>query len=446
MFEMKASHMSNRWSSHTWLLRIMLRTRSQWRLLTRATWIGLALSVMACVVTFAIVNGFENAFRDGLLAFQAPLVVVDEAETSDLRAVADVVRSQLDVAHAPHIEPFLFREGLMTSASGIERAIVRGVTLESLHAHYRAVLTPNSDLDAWEESASSTQHDVQNDPLPVIMGDALGKRFQGNAVDTVQLMVLSTSTAKSSSSSSSPTENSANSSRSDQLVTTTIPLRIVGTLHTGVEEYDAHAMLAFDRALAARINVHEQRTGLDVWLRDPANAALAAEALQPALPAGVTATPWQELHRDTADAMQMERLLFGVVMAIVALLAAVNLLASVSLHILEQHRSLALMSVLGLAPKRLQRLIAARGAAWGASAIVIGLACGALASVTVERGHWLTLDASVYFIDHVPAHLTLTAFLSIACTGLACCTLAVTRASRTVRALPLLDALGKGYV
>jgi lipoprotein-releasing system permease protein len=46
-----------------------------------------------------------------------------------------------------------------------------------------------------------------------------------------------------------------------------------------------------------------------------------------------------------------------------------------------------------------------QGAIIGLTGVVMGLVAGLAVSFTVDRGHLIRIDPSVYFIDHLPIHV-----------------------------------------
>ena len=72
---------------------------------------------------------------------------------------------------------------------------------------------------------------------------------------------------------------------------------------------------------------------------------------------------------------------------------------------------------------------------------ILGLLLGVAAAITIDRGHLITLDPSVYFIDHLPVTIEATDILWIVAASIAIAALATLYPSRQAARLYPVEAI-----
>jgi lipoprotein-releasing system permease protein len=123
-------------------------------------------------------------------------------------------------------------------------------------------------------------------------------------------------------------------------------------------------------------------------------------------------------------------------------IAAFNIVATLVMVVKEKQPDIAILRTLGAAPRNILTVFLVQGALIGAAGVLSGIVLGAVLSFNLERiVHLLErvtgvhfLDAKVYFMSDLPAHVELGDVLRIGAVALLLCALATTypawRASR----------------
>ena len=111
---------------------------------------------------------------------------------------------------------------------------------------------------------------------------------------------------------------------------------------------------------------------LEARLRDPGEAESAARLLRAALPAAYRVETWRDRNAPLAFALRLEKVVIFVTVALVILVAALNVVSNIALTVVEKKRDLGVFTAMGAAPSSLQRVYLTLGAVIG----VIGTAVG----------------------------------------------------------------------
>jgi lipoprotein-releasing system permease protein len=137
-------------------------------------------------------------------------------------------------------------------------------------------------------------------------------------------------------------------------------------------------------------------------LADPSSADAAARSVARALGPEYRVETWRELNGPLAFALRLEKSVIFLTVALVILVAALNIVANIALTVVEKKRDLGVFLSLGATPGSLERIYMTLGAAIGAIGTLSGLAVGVGLSVALDRFRLVPLPSDVYLLSHVP--------------------------------------------
>lgn len=140
----------------------------------------------------------------------------------------------------------------------------------------------------------------------------------------------------------------------------------------------------------------------EATLRDPEDAERAARDVARALPEGYRVETWRQRNAPLAFALRLEKLVIFATVALVIVVAALNVLSNVALLVVEKKRDLGVFRALGATPLSLARIYLVLGSAIGAIGTAGGVALGVSTSILLDRLHVVPLPADVYLFTHVP--------------------------------------------
>jgi lipoprotein-releasing system permease protein len=145
--------------------------------------------------------------------------------------------------------------------------------------------------------------------------------------------------------------------------------------------------------------------GARAWearLTDASRASEAAALARARLGAAYTVRTWRDLNAPLAFALRLEKAVIFATVALVIVVAALNIVSNIALLVVEKKRDLGVFSSMGAAPTSLARIYLTLGAAIGAIGTAGGIAVGVVGSYLLDRYHLVPLPGDVYLLSHVP--------------------------------------------
>lgn len=136
-------------------------------------------------------------------------------------------------------------------------------------------------------------------------------------------------------------------------------------------------------------------------LADPERAPEAARSVERALGGDYRVQTWRDLNAPLAFALRLEKAVIFLTVALVILVAALNIVANIALTVVEKKRDLGVLTSMGAAPGSLERIYLTLGLCIGALGTGAGLLVGVGLSVVFDRFGVVKLP-DVYLLPHLP--------------------------------------------
>src|ERR1035437_5737652 len=177
---------------------------------------------------------------------------------------------------------------------------------------------------------------------------------------------------------------------------------VVGIFSSGFFDYDSN--WAFVRLSDAQklfglgdlISVVEFKID-DIFKADEITTQLEAAAGK-----GFMATNYLEQNKALFHALRLERLVTFITIGLTVFVAALNILISLIMMVMEKTKDIAVLMSMGTRRAQVRNLFIAQGVLIGAIGTAIGLVLGYAISYAGGHYHVLSLSPEVYSIDYVP--------------------------------------------
>jgi lipoprotein-releasing system permease protein len=117
---------------------------------------------------------------------------------------------------------------------------------------------------------------------------------------------------------------------------------------------------------------------------------------------GFMTNNWKEQNRELFTALQEEQIVTFIVLALIVMVAALNILIALTMMVMEKTRDIAVMMSFGVEPGQVRRIFLLQGFLISVIGTALGLALGYLAAWAGGHYHFIHLSADVYSIDTLP--------------------------------------------
>src|SRR6266498_1971960 len=178
--------------------------------------------------------------------------------------------------------------------------------------------------------------------------------------------------------------------------------RVTGIFDSGFYDYDSSwsfVRLSDAQRLFALGDVIQI---LEFKVDDIYKAAEIGRQLEDAAGTGFQTTNWMEQNRPLFHALKTERLVTFITVGLIVFVAALNILISLVMLVMEKNRDIAVLLSMGLRKAQVRKIFIAQGALIGVAGTVLGLVLGYALSWTGGHYHLFSLAPEVYSIDYVP--------------------------------------------
>jgi lipoprotein-releasing system permease protein len=351
--------------------------------ITAISVIGVAAGVMALVVALAINNGFRDTLERNLLGATAHVSILEKEPGTGIENWEALAPQLARLPHVKSAAPALYESGYLSgpiqgSGVAIKGIDVRpGAPLADALVHLKA-----GSIEGLRESPKSTA--TSGDLPGIILGSRLAENIGAVNGKQVQLTV--------------PNGELTPFGPRPSFVR----FRVAGIFESGFYDLDANwafvslpvAQKAFD--LTDVVNSVELM--LDDIYQAPGVATAAGKIIGPKL----AATTWGEQNRQILNALSMERMVTVITIGLIQLVAALNILITLVMMVMEKHRDIAILMSMGAKARQVRNIFVYEGVLIGAVGTAIGLVAGYTLCYFAERYHWVRLDQQVYSIAYVP--------------------------------------------
>lgn len=180
----------------------------------------------------------------------------------------------------------------------------------------------------------------------------------------------------------------------------TVNLRVAGLFHSGRTEQRARAALPIDRAELLFGGDRPRRLLVGLTSLDAAERV--AARLAAVVPEGARVSTWQELNRPLFFALRLEKSVMFVAVSLIVVVAALALVADLSLIAANKRREIGLLVAMGGSAATLRAAFCWLGAMLGGIGTLGGAAVGSVAALIFDRARIIKMPGDVYFLDYLP--------------------------------------------
>jgi lipoprotein-releasing system permease protein len=179
-------------------------------------------------------------------------------------------------------------------------------------------------------------------------------------------------------------------------------LRVAGLFETGTPDIDAAFAFMTISQVQKVYGLPDVVNSIELKLDDLNLATQVAKAAEPLIGAKLAATTWEEQNRQILQALNLERVVTMVTIGLILIVAALNILITLIMMVMEKHRDIAILMSMGARADQIRRIFLLEGALIGAVGTAIGLVLGYSISYFAGTYRWIPLNEQVYPLPYVP--------------------------------------------
>ena len=344
---------------------------------------GVAVGVASLIIALAITNGMRRDLQDRLLGSTAHVQLM-RVEADGIRDWQPLLERLRRVPHVAAASPGLYEQVLVARGARDGGALIEGILpdQELMVSDLLKTASPGS-VQALEPQFEPDSQ-VAGELPPIVLGNELATTVGAVVGDKVTLI--------------SPQGEMTPYG----VIPKWTPFRLAGTIHSGFYQYDSSA--GFVRLADAQRLFHEPDllSVINFKVDNLDRAPEIGRAIEQAAGKGFQTTNWKEQNRELSKALKLEQYVTFIVIALIVIVAALNILIALTMMVMEKTRDIAVMMSFGVDPMQIRRIFLMQGLLISVIGTLIGLVLGYVASWAGGHYHFIHLSAEVYSIDTLP--------------------------------------------
>ncbi len=344
--------------------------------ITAISVVGVAAGVMALVIALAINNGFRNTLERSLLGATAHINILEKEPGYGIENWQALAEKLKKLPHVVSATPGLYAPVFLASPAQSSGAEIKGIPVG-----------PDAPIpDTLRHLKSGSFEGLRaTDGYPGIL---LGSKLSQNT----GLVLHSVATIVSPQGDLTPFGPRPSVYRA----------RVVGIFESGA--WDLDSQWAFTSLATAQkvLSLSDVVNTIELKLDDIQRAPEVAKAAEAIIGPKLSPLTWMEQNRQLRNAFQMEKVVTIVTIGLIQLVAALNILITLIMMVMEKYRDIALLISMGARLSQIRKIFMLQGLLIGVVGTAAGLVAGYAICFFAEHYKWLKLDESVYSLSYVP--------------------------------------------
>jgi lipoprotein-releasing system permease protein len=354
--------------------------------------LGIGAGVAVLIIALALVTGFNEDIQSKLLQGTAHLNLLrsDGEGISNYRELAQRLTRIPDVTAAAATTYF---NVMLSSTYEGHGAIIKGV---DLGAPREANEVYSTIIDGEVSSLAAGQPGEEG----MILGKALAEEMKLKVGDYVTVI--------------SPEGRLTPFGVTPRMRR----FRITGLFHSGLYEYDSTWAYVSLAAAQQLMGVGDHAMLIQMKVSDIRRVKEIAKHVLATVGPGYTTTDWESLNQELFKTLRNQRFIVGVVLTLMIFIAALNIITTLTMMVVEKTRDISILMAMGAAPRCIMRIFILQGVMVGLIGTGIGLLTGIAACYVADKYQLISLPETIFSIAYASFNVKLIDVVLVALTAL----------------------------
>ena len=375
--------------------------------------IGVTVGVMALVIALALMTGLQGEIRDRILGANPHIYVWKTGGITDYHVESDKLRQ---LPHVVGAAPAILGKAMISSVRSPDFVNLTGIdpALEASVSDLKAALQTGT-LDALNPSGDDSAGGI-------LLGKDLARNLGVTVGDSVSVVTPEGTLSPMG------------------MIPRARRLRVAGTFSLGLYELDTSTgFVALD--VAKRLFGKEQADLIQLRVDDIMAAPEIARSITAGMGDQYLATDWTEMNRSFFQALALEKIAMSLTIGLIMMVAALNIVASLILLVMEKHRDIAILKTMGANARSVTAIFVMQGVIIGIIGTAVGATAGYVLASILDRYKLIKIPMDVYQVSHVPFKVLPSNLAMIVLAAVLICLVATIYPSRQAARLDPAQAL-----
>lgn len=330
--------------------------------------LGIALGVMVLIIAMALMNGMSKEFQKRLFVMNYPLTIVPKFRSTVDDELLSHLRKEL-----PNLKfsAFIRTQAISRKSGQMDGGMLFGVNF-----------TDEVEINSVLKKALG---DKRLGRFEVVVGQTLFDEYALNLDDKMTYIFTDVSASGFA------------------LTPKMKRFTVKGTFESGLSNYDkAYHYAELDSVRKIKGWPKGEYSGIHVYSDKPMKDI---ERLQMLMPATATVFGWWQQNGNFFAALELEKQALFIVLMLIILMAAINIISSLLMTVMNRRSEIALLLTLGATPQEIKKLFVNLGVIIGIAGIATGVALGFSGMWILTTYDIISLPKDVYGTSKLPLDL-----------------------------------------
>jgi lipoprotein-releasing system permease protein len=379
--------------------------------------LGVTVGVMAVIIALALMTGMQQELRDRILGSNPHVFVWNTKGIVDYHAEVAKLRQ---VPHVIGAAPAVLGQGLVSGARETAPLVIKGIdpALEQQVTDIERAMQTGR-VDALTSATG-------DGPDGILLGKDLAAKLGVAVGDSVSVMTPEGTL--------SPMGMIPRSRR----------LKVVGTFALGLYEFDStygYVSLGVATRLLGKQDDGRQADLIQLRVDDIYAAPAIGQSIPERLGKDYVAEDWGAMNGSLFSALWLEKVAVSLAIGLIVMVAALNIVTSLILLVMEKHRDIAILKTMGASAKSVTVVFMLQGLVIGLVGTAVGASAGYGVCRVLDHFKLIRVPVDVYQISYLPFTVQPRDFILVVVAAVLVCFVATIYPSRQAARLDPAQAL-----
>ena len=338
---------------------------------------GVAAGVAALIIAMAINNGFHSQITSLLVDSSSHITLVEETPGFGIEDYEPLMEKLTGLEHVQAVAPALYGEMMITTPSRAKGCVLKGVDPQA-----------ERDVSKLLEQIVNGSLEALERPTGEYPGILLGWRL----ADSIGARVSTVVNVISPQGEMTPLGPLAAIKR----------FQVVGIFDTGFFQIDNQWSVCLLREAQRALSLPDVINSIEFRLDQNDAAADTASAIRAVAGTSFKTMTWMERNPVIFNTLKVEKLVTALIIGIIMLVAALNILTSLVMIVVQKTKDIAILKSFGARQEQIRGIFVWQGVIIGSIGTTIGFVLGHVTCWLCERFRFIRLDEEAYGVEYLP--------------------------------------------
>lgn len=339
--------------------------------------LGITIGVMALVIAIALITGFQGDVQDKILSSTSHILVPGLSQEA-LNDYPDLIEKIKGLDGIISASPVAYETVLLRGPGQNSGAMLKGINFEVEKEH-----------TSWlQELEGGRIPDPKAKREGILLGREIASALGAGIGDWVEVF-------SGSALSLSPVGLFPRPKR----------FVVTGIFKTGLYEFDSSTALIWLDSAQKFFRLGEGISYIQIRIVDIFDAPQIAEKIKDIIPPLAYVMTWMELNKPLFSALKLEKNIMFLTIALIVFVAALNIIATLILMVMEKTRDIGILIAMGATSKNIKKIFFLQGSMIGVIGTAAGVTLGLFWCWLANAFQLIKIPVDIYQISFVPFHI-----------------------------------------